>query len=110
MPLISALRRHRQADFCEFEDSLVYRVSFRIARATQRNLVSKSRTQQQQQHQRSVCKAFLVWSGGFQKVRGRLSHTLPGPEVEYYTAMKNEILSFVATQMDLGSQFKCVIH
>jgi hypothetical protein len=30
--------------------------------------------------------------------------------VEYYTAMKNEILSFVATQMDLGSQFKCVIH
>ena len=35
-----------------------------------------------------------MWSGGFQKVRGRLSHTLPGPEVEYYTAMKNEILSF----------------
>jgi hypothetical protein len=32
---ISALRRKRQAYLCEFKASLVYRVSFRTARATQ---------------------------------------------------------------------------
>ena len=39
MPLIPALRRQkqRQMDLCEFEASLVYRVSSRKARATQRN-------------------------------------------------------------------------
>jgi hypothetical protein len=41
MPLISALRRQRQVDLIEFEASLVYRVSSRTARATQRNPVSK---------------------------------------------------------------------
>jgi hypothetical protein len=45
MPLIPALgRRQRQADF-EFEVSLVYRVSSRTARATQRNSVSKKTKQ-----------------------------------------------------------------
>jgi len=39
-PLIPALRRKRQVDLCEFEARLVYRVSFRTARATQRNPVS----------------------------------------------------------------------
>ena len=40
MPLISALWRKRQADLCEFEASLVYRVRFGTARAvTQRNPV-----------------------------------------------------------------------
>ena len=36
-------KRQRQADVCEFKDSLVYvyRVNFRTARATQRNPVSK---------------------------------------------------------------------
>jgi hypothetical protein len=42
MPLIQALRGQRQADLCEFEASLVYRVSSRIARAMQRNPVSKN--------------------------------------------------------------------
>ena len=37
MALIPALRRQRQADLCEFEASLVYRVSSRTFRATQRN-------------------------------------------------------------------------
>jgi hypothetical protein len=31
--------RQRQVDLCEFEASLVYRASSRIAKATQRNLV-----------------------------------------------------------------------
>ena len=39
MPLIPALERQRQADF---QDSLVYRVSSRTARATQGNTVSKT--------------------------------------------------------------------
>jgi hypothetical protein len=53
MPLITALGRQKQADLCEFKVSLVYRVSFRIARATQRNLVSKQQQQQQQQKQKT---------------------------------------------------------
>ena len=34
MTLIPALRRQRQVDLCEFEASLVYRVSSRAVRAT----------------------------------------------------------------------------
>ena len=41
MPLIPALERQRQE---EFEASLFYRVSSRIARATQRNPVLKKQT------------------------------------------------------------------
>ena len=37
--LSPAFRRQRQADLCEFEDSLVYRRNSRTARATQRNAV-----------------------------------------------------------------------
>jgi hypothetical protein len=40
MPLIPALGKQRQAIFSEFEASLVYRVSSRTARATQRNPVT----------------------------------------------------------------------
>ena len=40
-PLIPALRRQRQADLCEFEASLVYRVSSCVVWETQRNPVSK---------------------------------------------------------------------
>ena len=40
MPLIPALGRQRQANLYEFEVNLVYRVSFRIARAViQRNRI-----------------------------------------------------------------------
>lgn len=42
MPLITALRRQRQKDVCEFEASLVCRASSRTARAAQRNPVSKT--------------------------------------------------------------------
>ena len=45
MPLIPALGRKRQADLCEFEASLVYRVSFRTVRDTQRNPVLKNKNQ-----------------------------------------------------------------
>ena len=42
MPLIPALRRQRQVDFCEFKASLVYRASFKTAKSAQRNLVLKN--------------------------------------------------------------------
>jgi hypothetical protein len=42
MPFISASRKQRQEHLCEFEASLVYRVSSRTARATQRNPVLKT--------------------------------------------------------------------
>ena len=38
--MILTLGRQRQVDLCEFEDSLVYRGSSRIAKSTQRNPVS----------------------------------------------------------------------
>ena len=40
-PLIPTLRRQRQADLCEFEASLVYRVSSRTLSAIERDYVSK---------------------------------------------------------------------
>jgi hypothetical protein len=44
MPLIPALRRQRWMDLCEFGASLGYRVSSRVAKATQRNPVLKNKT------------------------------------------------------------------
>ena len=43
MPLIPALGKQRQVDLCGFEVSLVYRMSSRPARATQRNPVLKKK-------------------------------------------------------------------
>jgi hypothetical protein len=42
-PLILALGKQSQAEIAEFKDSLVYKVSSRTARATQRNPVSKKK-------------------------------------------------------------------
>ena len=42
-PLVPALERQRQAEFLEFEASLIYRVSSTTARATQRNTISKKK-------------------------------------------------------------------
>jgi hypothetical protein len=42
-PRFPALRTQRLADLCEFEANLVYRVSFRSAKTTQKNLISKGR-------------------------------------------------------------------
>jgi hypothetical protein len=47
MPLIPALRGGRGSWISGFEDSLVYRMSSRIAKATQGNLASKKQTNQQ---------------------------------------------------------------
>jgi hypothetical protein len=47
MPLIPALGRQRRR-ISEFEASLVYKVSSRTARATQRNPVSKNKTNRSQ--------------------------------------------------------------
>ena len=41
-PSIPVFRKQRQVDLCEFVANLVYRVSSRTAKATQRNLVSKT--------------------------------------------------------------------
>jgi hypothetical protein len=43
VPLIPELGRQRQVDLCVFEASLVYRVSSRTVRATQRNRISKDK-------------------------------------------------------------------
>jgi hypothetical protein len=41
-PLVPALGRQRQVDLCEFEVSLVYRVSSRIVKAKRRDPVLKT--------------------------------------------------------------------
>ena len=45
-PFIPALGRQRQANLCEIKASLVYRVSSRTSRTTQRNPVSKQTNKQ----------------------------------------------------------------
>jgi hypothetical protein len=47
LPLIPTLGRQRQEALCEFKASLVYKSSSRIARATQRNPVSKKQKNKQ---------------------------------------------------------------
>jgi hypothetical protein len=49
-PLIPALWKQRQVDLCEFKASLIYSVSSRSARATQRTLVSKKQKNLQNTH------------------------------------------------------------
>ena len=48
MPLIQALRRQRQADLCEFKASLVYTMSSRTARATERDSFKKKKTEREE--------------------------------------------------------------
>lgn len=45
--MIPALGRQRQADLYQFKAGLVYRVSSRTARVTQRNTVLKNKTNKQ---------------------------------------------------------------
>jgi hypothetical protein len=43
MPLILPLRRQKQVALCEFKVSLVYRVSSRTARATEKSCLEKTK-------------------------------------------------------------------
>ena len=51
MVALPALGRQKQADLCEFEASLIYRVSSRTARAIHRNPVSKKKQTNKQTKQ-----------------------------------------------------------
>ena len=42
-PLVSALKSKKQVDLCEFKANLVYGLSSRTSRATQRKTVSKTK-------------------------------------------------------------------
>jgi hypothetical protein len=46
MALILAPRSQRQEDICEFDASLVYKISYRTARATQRNPILKNQNEE----------------------------------------------------------------
>lgn len=48
MPLIPVLRSQRLADVCEFEASVIFRVSCRTSKATQTNPVSKIKKKRKQ--------------------------------------------------------------
>jgi hypothetical protein len=47
------LRRHGQADLCEFETSLVYIVSSRTARVTRKTLSKKEKGKKQNKKQKT---------------------------------------------------------
>jgi hypothetical protein len=47
MPLIPTLRRQWEADLSDLETNLAHKVSFRIARDTQRYAVTKNQTNKQ---------------------------------------------------------------
>ena len=56
--VIPALKKQRQTDLCEFETSLVYRVSSRTGfRATQTNPVSKTKN-------KKIELSCVVWTSG----------------------------------------------
>jgi hypothetical protein len=55
-PLIPALRRQRPWELSEFKASLVYRVSSRTARVTQRNPVSKINQPTKQAYKQTIFK------------------------------------------------------
>jgi hypothetical protein len=80
-PLIPALRRQRQA-ISEFEDSLVYRVSSRTARATQRIPVSKNQNQNQKIRDNANVhhETMRSWGGGTCSVVKGTSCSSRGPE------------------------------
>jgi hypothetical protein len=50
-PVIPTLRRQRHADLCELEASLVYRVSYRTAKATARPCLERERERKKQTNQ-----------------------------------------------------------
>jgi hypothetical protein len=60
VPLISALWRQRQADFCEFEGSPVDRVGSRTASTTQRNPVSKQNKTKQNKTKQNTKKSLIL--------------------------------------------------
>lgn len=58
-PFIPLLGRQKQVDFGEFEDNLVYRGSFRAARVTQGNPVSKTQTEKRKAKKKIITVIFL---------------------------------------------------
>jgi hypothetical protein len=62
LPLIPALRRQRQADLCEFEDRLIYRVCFRATKATERHPVPpKKKTKANKQKTNQIEDQAMQW-------------------------------------------------
>ena len=59
MPSIPALERERQADLCEFKAILVYRVSSKRARATQKNPVLNETKQENENSSKS--NVLFIW-------------------------------------------------
>jgi hypothetical protein len=50
MPSIPEFEKQGQADLCEFEASLVYRINSRKARATQKPCLKQNKTKQNKQN------------------------------------------------------------
>ena len=63
MPFIPALGRQRQADLCEFRVSLLYGVSSRTAKVTQRNPVSRNQRGEKKRRSTFTCIDWynIVW-------------------------------------------------
>jgi hypothetical protein len=57
----------RGRQISEFKASLVYRVSSRIAKATQRNPVLKKQKQKQKQNKTTTKKEMALWGKGLEE-------------------------------------------
>lgn len=82
MPLVTALRRQRNADLCEFEVSLVYIVSSKMAR-------------KQQNKMRQVLETLVSMPsvrGGREKGKGNRLDNLPGVNFKFLSRKLNMII------------------
>jgi hypothetical protein len=94
----SALRSQRQSDLCEFEASLVYRVSFRTARDVQRNLVSRATWRN------PVLKKKIIKKKKLRKRKGWRA----GFKLKYINALGEDLYS-IPTTLHGGSQPSTVV-
>ena len=97
-PLILALGRQRQADLCELTGSLVYKVSSRTARPTQRNPVSKNQKKKQKQKNKKKTHNCLINS---RRPSHRPTSGYLGPSSKVTTTSEPPFLTPIGSAMGL---------
>jgi hypothetical protein len=89
--------RQRQADLCEFEVSLVYRMSSRTARATQRNPVLKNQKEEEEEEEEeeegkaleNILKIYLYYL--YEHITAVFRHTRRGHQIPLQMVVSHHV-------------------